>query len=209
MSPQEETKLVKLASRGDKNAFEELVKANQKNVYNLALKLMKNREDASDAAQEAFLKAYLKLPSFRGDSRFSVWLYRLTYNTCIDMLRKSQQGNVVPLNREGEDGEERELDIEDESAGPEEIYERNETRSLIRREMKRLPEEQYRVLVMREITGMSYSEIANAVSVNEGTVKSRIFRARSRLAELLKKDGTFSDAFRQNDRREVTGNEDV
>lgn len=209
MHPRDEIKLADRAAKGDKKAFEELVRANQTNVYNLALKLMKNTEDASDAAQESFLKAYLKLSTFRGDSKFSVWLYRLTYNTCLDMIRKRHQDNVISLNPETEDGKETEIEIRDDSPGPEELYEQRETQSIIRREMARLPEEQYRILVMREISGMSYSEIADTLGITEGTVKSRIFRARSKLSELLQKNGTFSDMFRQKERREVTGDDHV
>lgn len=209
MTPQEEMKLVKLASGGDKGAFEKLVLENQRNVYNLALKLMKNPEDASDAAQEAFLKAYLKLKDFRGDSRFSAWLYRLTYNTCIDLLRKSQRAAVVSLTRDTENEDGQDADIADTASGPEEQYEARETRDIVRREMERLPEEQYRILVMRELAGMSYGEIAQTAGISEGTVKSRIFRARSRLAQELKKSGTFPDIQRQKDRREVTGDENM
>lgn len=209
MTPQEEMRLVKLASGGDKGAFERLVLENQRNVYNLALKLMKNPEDAFDAAQEAFLKAYLKLKDFRGDSRFSAWLYRLTYNTCIDLLRKSQRAAVVSLTRDTEDEDGQSTDIADTAPSPEEQCEARETRDIVRREMERLPEEQYRILVMRELAGMSYDEIAKTAGISEGTVKSRIFRARSRLAQALKKSGTFSDYQRQKDRSEVTGDENM
>lgn len=209
MTPKEELNLIKQASGGDKGAFERLVLENQVNVYNLALKLMKNQDDAADAAQEAFLKAYLKLKDFRGDSRFSAWLYRLTYNTCIDLLRKSQRAATVSLVRSTEDEDEQSIDLADTAPGPEEQIEMRETREIVRREMKRLPEEQYRILVMRELAGMSYGEIAQAVGISEGTVKSRIFRARSRLAQELKKSGTFSEVQRQKDRREVTGDESM
>ena len=209
MTPKEELNLIKQASGGDKEAFERLVLENQVNVYNLALKLMKNQEDAADAAQEAFLKAYLKLKDFRGDSRFSAWLYRLTYNTCIDLLRKSQRAATVSLVRSTEDEDEQSIDLADTVPGPEEQIEMRETREIVRREMERLPEEQYRILVMRELAGMSYGEIAQAVGISEGTVKSRIFRARSRLAQELKKSGTFSEVQRQKDRREVTGDESM
>ena len=204
MPPSAETDIVKRAAHGDKTAFEQLVKENQKNVYNLALKLMKNPEDAADAAQEAFLKAYLKLPSFRGDCKFSVWLYRLAYNCCMDMLRKANTGNIISLNSDDKDGEETTVDIKDVSDGPEEAMIRKETREIVRYEIGRLPQEQYEALVMREISGMSYKEISETLSISEGTVKSRIFRARTGLAERLKENGTFSEKTRHKKEKEVT-----
>lgn len=204
MPPSAETELVRRAARGNKTAFEQLVKENQKNVYNLALKLMKNQEDAADAAQEAFLKAYLKLSSFRGECKFSVWLYRIAYNCCMDMLRKANTGNIISLNADDENGEETAADIKDSGEGPEEAAMRKETREAVRREMSRLPKDQYNALVMREISGMSYKEISEALGVGEGTVKSRIFRARESLAERLKENGTFFEEMRHKKGKGVT-----
>ncbi|MCL2392880.1 MAG: sigma-70 family RNA polymerase sigma factor, partial [Oscillospiraceae bacterium] len=95
MNIEEERSLIQRVIDGDRNAYEELVIANQKNVYNLALKMTKSEEDALDISQEVFFKAYRHLGRFRGDSMFSVWLYRLTYNLCIDFLRKQPKNKIV------------------------------------------------------------------------------------------------------------------
>ena len=97
MTKDEEKGYIERVLAGDESAYEPLVTENQTKVYRLALRILKNETDAEDAAQEAFLKAYTSLADFRGDSRFSVWLYRLTNNICIDMLRKNKRAVIVPL----------------------------------------------------------------------------------------------------------------
>ena len=106
MTKDEEKGYIERVLAGDGSAYEPLVTENQTKVYRLALRILKNETDAEDAAQEAFLKAYTSLADFRGDSRFSVWLYRLTNNICIDMLRKNRRAVIVPLRTEDENGEE-------------------------------------------------------------------------------------------------------
>ena len=106
MTREEELAIIRRVQKGDVNAFEALVRAYEKNVYNLALRMMGNAQDAEDMAQEAFLKAYNSLPGFRGDSRFSVWLYRIVSNVCLDQLRKKSKRPTVSLSMEDEDGEE-------------------------------------------------------------------------------------------------------
>ena len=201
----DELKLIEKARNGNRSAFEELVKLHEKNVYNLALKIMKNREDALDAAQESFLKAWISLKSFRNESKFSSWLYRLTYNTCLDYLRKSKKGEIISLTADNED--ENIVDIKDNMPTPEEYAEQQETRALVREAVNALPEEYRRIIIMREFTGLSYSEIAKAMNINEGTVKSRLSRGRLKLAEVLRKSGTFSEKFRHKNSEEVTDNE--
>ena len=106
MTKDEEKGYIERVLAGDESAYEPLVTENQTKVYRLALRILKNEADAEDAAQEAFLKAYTSLADFRGGSRFSVWLYRLTNNICIDMLRKSKRAVIVSLQTEDDDGEE-------------------------------------------------------------------------------------------------------
>ena len=116
MTKDEEKGYIERVLAGDESAYEPLVTENQTKVYRLALRILKNEADAEDAAQEAFLKAYTSLADFRGDSRFSVWLYRLTNNICIDMLRKNTRAVIVSLQTEDDDGEETEIAIPDELA---------------------------------------------------------------------------------------------
>ena len=180
------------AKRGDASAFERLVLENQKQVYNLALRMVKNEDDAFDVAQEAFLRAYSALPRFRGDSKFSVWLYRLTSNLSIDFLRKRRRENVMSLSFLNEQDETEEIEIPDERFLPETEVERRELRDQVSRGLDELPLEYRQILVLRELGGLSYEEIAEALALEAGTVKSRLFRARKRLCAILLKDGNFS-----------------
>ena len=176
---------------GNTDAFEDIVRAYERNVYNIALRMSGNREDALDISQESFLKAYHSLHSFRGDSKFSVWLYRIVSNTCLDFLRERKRRAEVPLVR-GDDEDEEEREIPDESLSPETLYERSLTREAVRRGLLSLPEDQRKILLLREIQGFSYEEIGQILSLESGTVKSRIFRARRKLCEFLSEDGNIS-----------------
>lgn len=191
MTREEELKTVERVLGGDVNAFETLVLSYEKNVYNLALRMVKNPEDASDMAQEAFIRAYNSLASFRGESKFSVWLYRIVSNVCLDFLRSRSRHPTVSLSVENDEGEETELDIPDESQSPEALLERRLTRDSVRRGLDALSEEYRQILLLREIQGLSYDEIAETLSMELGTVKSRIFRARKKLCDFLLRDGNI------------------
>jgi len=204
MNIEVEKEIIERVLGGDKNAFEGLVLENQKNVYNLALKMTRNEEDALDLSQEAFVKAFKQLGNFRGDSRFSVWLYRLTYNLCIDFLRrKKPDSNVISLNYEDDSGESTPLQIPDMRNLPEDSVIRSEIRENITEGIDELPLKHREMIVMREITGMSYDEIATTLKMNVGTVKSRLARARLKLIDILKEKGTFPDSFRLKTQEEV------
>ncbi|MCL2227034.1 MAG: sigma-70 family RNA polymerase sigma factor [Oscillospiraceae bacterium] len=204
MTPDEEMTTIKKVLDGDVDAFEELVLANQKNVYNLALKMTKNEEDALDISQEAFLKAFRQLDAFRGESRFSVWLYRLTYNLCIDFLRKKNKAQISSLSAyQDENGNPHDVEIPDMRELPEDRVFRKELRKEIAESIGKLSQSHREVLVMREINEMSYAEIAGTLSISEGTVKSRLARARLNLANILVEKGTFAESNRHNKRGEV------
>jgi len=188
---------------GDSDAFETLVIENQNNVYNLALKMTRNEEDALDISQEVFLKAYRSLKNFRGESRFSVWLYRMTYNLCIDFTRRKRRVSETSLSQTDEDGEQHDYEIPDTRSAPEEIVLQNELSASLASSIDELGAMHKEIFVMREITGMNYSEIAIVLSISEGTVKSRLARARKSLAEILVRKGTFPDSYRPKDRKEV------
>jgi len=198
-----ENEIIQRVLGGDKNAFEGLVMANQKNVYNLALKMTRNEDDALDLSQEAFVKAFRQLGNFRRDSRFSVWLYRLTYNLCIDFLRKKPKAQTVSLSYEDESGETAPIEIPDLRNLPEDNALRNEMRKNITDSINELPQKHREMVTMREVTGMSYEEIASTLNINVGTVKSRLARARLKLIEILKEKGTFIENYRLKTQKEV------
>lgn len=198
MTREEEYAVIRRVCAGDTDAFEALVTAYQKQVYNLALRTVGNEEDAADMTQEAFLRAYRSLGSFRGDSKFSVWLYRLTTNICIDFLRSRGRRPTVSLTAADKDEEPQELDVADDRFDPVQSLERAELRRAVQRGLASLPEDYRRILMLRELSGLSYAEIGQVLRLEEGTVKSRLFRARKKLCDFLRKDGNLPDSFPSN-----------
>ena len=187
-----ERELIDRARAGDEEAFASLVRDNEKRVYNLALRMTGNQEDALDLAQETFLNACRGLRFFNGDSACSTWLYRLASNACIDHLRRERrQAQAVSISLDDE-GEERQTDIPDERFCPETELERQDLRRAVERGLEQLSAEHRQVLVLREIHGLSYQEFGQALDLEEGTVKSRIARARLALRKILLSDGNFS-----------------
>jgi len=193
LTREEEIRIVQKVIRGDVNAFEKLVLEYEKSVYNIALRMTGNSEDASDMTQEAFIKAYNSLQSFRGDSKFSVWLYRIATNVCLDFLRSRSRKPTVSLSVEDNEGEEVQLDVADESQSPELLLDRQMTRESVRRGLETLSPEYRQILLLREIRGLSYDEISQALGLEVGTVKSRIFRARKKLCTFLLQDGNIPE----------------
>lgn len=192
MTREEENILIAQVQNGDSASFEKLVLENQTKVYNLALRMVGSEQDAYDMSQEAFIKAYNSIALFRGDSRFSVWLYRLTTNVCLDFLRSEGRRAHGSLTYISEEEDEKELEIPDDRFSPETLMEKKELREAVNKGLMSLPKDYRAILLLREIDGLSYEEIAEALSLEEGTVKSRIFRARKRLCAILTDDGNFS-----------------
>lgn len=184
----DEKKLISLAQKGDQSAFEQLLDRYQKPVYHQALRLLNNPEDAADVTQEVFLKVWRNLPSFRGESGFSTWLYRLTDNAAIDLLRREKK-------RRGDssldDEENTSVLPADPAPTPQQAIEKQELHQAVADGLAQLSEEHRRILVMREINGLSYEEIGNILGLTTGTVKSRLARARISLAKILQKSGNF------------------
>jgi RNA polymerase sigma factor (sigma-70 family) len=191
MDRSEERRIIEKVLKGDTNAFEAIVSEHERLVYNIALKMLQSPEDAQDAVQETFIKAYQSLGAFRGESKLSVWLYRLASNVCIDMLRK-RRVQTVSLSAEDEDGGEQALELPDERFSPEAELEKKELRRAVREGLGELGDDYRQVLVMREVAGLSYNEIAEATRLDLGTVKSRIFRARKKLCTILVSGGNIS-----------------
>lgn len=178
--------LVRAAAGGDEDAFAQLVALHEKKVYNLALRMCGDPEDAWDAAQEAFLSAWRGLPSFRGEAGFSTWLYRLASNAAIDQLRRNRR------QREEDSLDAGEMDAPDQSPGPQEAAEGSELQRAVADGLASLSEDHRRILLLREYQQLSYDEIAQTLDMDLGTVKSRISRARRALRKILLESGNLS-----------------
>ena len=158
------------ARRGELDAFEELVRRYAKRVYVIALRSSGNPEDAADITQEVFLRAWRSIENFRGDSGFSTWLFRITMNICVDHARHRQaQPQTTTLTTE-----------DDEELGRE-----------LAAALAEISEEHRRIVLLRDVSGMSYSEIAEILEISEGTVKSRLARARIALRRILLQRGNI------------------
>ena len=180
----EEQKLISLAQQGDQSAFGQLMTKYEKQVYHQALRLLTNPEDAADITQEVFFKVWRALPSFQGDSSFSTWLYRLTDNAAIDLLRREKK-------RKGDtslDDEDYQWDslLADPAPTPERALEQQELKQAVAKGLSKLSEDHRQILVLREVNGASYEEIGQILGLTAGTVKSRMARARLALAKLLR-----------------------
>lgn len=185
-----EQQWISAARQGDQEAFACLVRAYEKRVFALTSRMCRNPEDAAEAAQEAFLAAWQGLPGFRGESGFATWLYRLTSNACVDLLRR--EGRRQAAAGPSLDDEARRVDPPDPGPTPQEAAERTELRERIEAGLAALPPEYRQVLILREIHQLNYEEIASALELDLGTVKSRISRGRKRLRTFLAEHGNFS-----------------
>ena len=185
--------LVIQAKNGSREAFSSLMELHQGRVYNLALRMTGSPEDAADLSQEAFLNAWRGLSSFQGNSSFSTWVYRLASNACIDFLRrrKRQQQAESPISLDDEEAPCPEP--ADPRGTPEEELERQELRRAVERGLQALPDHHRQILIMRELSGLSYQEISAVLGLDLGTVKSRIARARLALQKIFLEDGNFSE----------------
>ena len=189
-----EQELVERAKRGDETAFEALVTDNEKRIYNLCRRLVGNPEDAAELTQEAFLNAWRGLGRFQGESSFSTWVYRLATNVCIDFLRRQARRREVAPVQSIDDEELSWTEPADWEQDPHRQLERAELNRAVSQGLERLPDHHRQVLVMRELSGLSYQEIGDALALDLGTVKSRIARARLALRKILLEDGNFSDS---------------
>ncbi len=190
LSQQEIARLVAAAKGGDKEAFGRLVEAYQDRIYGYLARMLADPEEAEDVAQEVFLRAYRSLGRFRGTSSFHTWLYRIASNLAIDVARRrKRQDNTTysldaPLDA-GEDEYEREMP--DDSRAPDQISEQAELQRAVRQAVMELPEKLRDVVVLYELQGESYEDIAAILGVPLGTVKSRLFNARGQLKKRLQR----------------------
>ena len=181
----EERRLVDRAQRGDVESFNALVRAYEGRVYNLCYRMLGDADSAADAAQDAFLAAFRNLRSFRGGS-FRSWMLRIATNACYDQLRARKRRPTVSLDESDDDEEASPLQIADLAESPSDFALRRELAAAIERGLSELPDEQRIILVLSDIEGLAYDEIAQITNTNLGTVKSRLSRGRARLRDVLK-----------------------
>jgi RNA polymerase sigma-70 factor (ECF subfamily) len=183
-SSAEDVVLVRQARRGDTGAFEELVGRYRDRIYGRALSMVRNEETALDLSQEAWVKGWQRLNQFQGDSSFSTWMTRIVINLCLDELRKQKRHRTESIEEMDEEGGvERQMPAI--VVNPTERLERGELRQRIDAGMARLSAEHRTVLVLHEFEEMEYKEIARVMECSIGTVMSRLFYARRKLAALL------------------------
>jgi len=180
--------LVKKSQEGDYLSFEELVKRYESKIYNLAYRIMGNKEDASDVLQETFLQAFRKLSSFKGKAKFSTWLYRIAVNICLMKKRKKKKMEIVsldlPILTKKEDEIKREL-RDDWSRSPLATLEHEEVKKTLSQAIDLLPEEYRTVFLLRGLNGLSNQEVAKVLGISLAAVKSRLHRARLFLRDKL------------------------
>jgi len=180
--------LVTQAKAKDYNAFEELMKRYEKGVYNLALRMTKNAEEAEEILQDTFFSAFRNLDGFREESSFKTWIYKVATNYALMKLRKKKQFSKVFLDEPLQvEGEEIPRDIADWSRNPEDLYEKRELRRILREAVDSLPEIYQTVFWLRDIDGLSNQEVAEILGLSLPAVKSRILRARILMREDLSK----------------------
>jgi RNA polymerase sigma-70 factor (ECF subfamily) len=185
LEAEQDRALIESAQRGDKAAFKKLVQRHQRRAFAIALGLLRDEQDAREVVQEAFLRVYRGLDSFHGGSSFFTWLYRIVTNLSIDLMRK-------PARRDAELDPNREIDEADipllsriDGADPLDVLRRAEIRNKLEAALEALPIYHRGVIVMREVEGLSYEEMAEAMGVSKGTIMSRLFHARQKLQRAL------------------------
>lgn len=178
--------LLQRAKKGEMAAFESLVTAYERRVYSLALRTTGSEADAADITQEVFLRAYRSLDAFRGESGFSTWLYRITVNLCVDLARKNNPVESLDDEQALEAPETRG------AYQPETALANSELRRELDAALSLVSEEHRKIVILRDVAGMSYADIAAALELEEGTVKSRLARARAALRKILIERGNIS-----------------
>ena len=180
----DETTAIYKAQQGDLAAFNQLVMAYQGTAYNVAYRVMGNSETAADACQDAFLKAYKSIKQYEGGS-FKSWLFRIVTNTCYDHLRYKKRRPATSLDDMTDNPDEHNTHLVSDIEAPEDRVLRGELNDLIQLGINQLPEDQRLVLVLSDVQGMAYQEIAEIIDQPLGTVKSRLSRGRRRLRDFL------------------------
>ncbi len=187
----EEDALIDACKNGDRTAFGELISKYERLVYTTVCLKLGGASDALDVSQEVFIKLWRYIGKYRGDCRFSTWVYKIAVNASLDFLRKEKNNasDIVPVFTDG-DGDETAVEIADENAAaPEKYAEKNEQIAAVREAIELLSSEQREIIILRDIEGYSYDEISEMLRLEIGTVKSRLNRARGNLREILLERG--------------------
>lgn len=199
----DEQVLIEKASEGDADAFEILVERYEKGVYNLAYRLIPDRDDAMDITQEVFLKAFQALPKFRGDSRFSTWLHRVCVNACLDFLRRKQRTQTYSLDEPINLKESSVVrEVRDDSGSVEDVIETKSLTESVLMALNSVDEAHRTVIALSDIRGYSYQEIADMLGISIGTVKSRLHRGRMAIRKLLPAEQIASPVVKSDERRD-------
>lgn len=177
--------LVQAAQKGDMPAFEELVSRHRDKIYARAFSMVRNEDDATDLSQEAWVKAWQRLKQFQGDASFATWMTRIVINLCLDQLRKQKRQRAESIEQMDDEsgGVERQMPVV--TVNPTERLERSELRARIDKAMAQLSYEHRTVLILHKFEELEYKQIAKVMECSIGTVMSRLFYARRRLAALL------------------------
>ena len=182
-----EKELIKKAKEGHIESFENLIEAHEKRVYNISLKMLKNEQDAFDAAQDTFLKAFKYISKFKEESSFSTWIYRIAVNVCLDIIKKKKETqNQISIEQQITlKDNEITLQFEDEKQNVLEDVIKAERKEALYKAIEKLKPDQKKMIILRDIEGFSYEEISKITGITTGTVKSKINRARNALKTLL------------------------
>jgi len=185
-TPQTDEELVALATAGDLDCFNQLVARWERPIYALAYRTLGREEDARDVVQEAFLRAFRGLRNFRGDAKFSSWLYRITLNLCRDWIRRERRAPIAQMPEGGDP-----IEVADEKMSPSESVEdlvaRQELSGAVARAMADLPEEQRTAILLKEYHGLTFQEIADQLDCPLSTVKTRLYQGLSVLRRRLER----------------------
>jgi len=185
VTEQDEEQLVTSSKKGDQDAFAQLVQKHQRRVFNLVFRMLQQYEEANEATQETFLAAWQGLPSFRGDARFSTWLYRIAYNCALKQLEQRKRDKALQVVVQAEQiaasiGQEQRVDA---------ALETHARQTMVQEQLSQLPAKYRIVLILRHLQEMTYEEMAQILTMPIGTIKTHLFRARNLLKERLEKFG--------------------
>ncbi len=191
-----ERQLIKKSQKGNVDAFDELLRMHENNIYSICMRMLKNEHDANDAAQEICLKIWQQMPQFQGQAKFSTWAYRIATNQCLDMIRRNQiqRNKEKSMNYNAEQGEWN-YDIADEKVNVAAQVEAMELQGGIKKSLETLKDEHKEIIVLKDLENYSYEEISKLLNVSMGTVKSRLYRARNQFKKALMKDTELFNSF--------------
>lgn len=201
-----EKKLIKLAQKGNSSAFEKLIIKYERNIYNICLRMLNDEHEAYDAAQEVCMKIWRQIHTFEGNSKFSTWIYRIATNQCLDMLRKYKNKNEISIYQTNKNSDDEWiLDIKDEKADMDKHMEHLALQDIMQLALSELKDEYKEVIILRELQNQSYDEIGDILNLSQGTVKSRLSRARLALKKILSQNKEpYLSFFRQISKKEDT-----